>query len=82
MKTFKAAHLSNKPAEVFAAAREEGAIIQQCRTNGEVIEEFVIIGNNSEAIWKLYQDDEQGKIRQLGKVMADNASKIWPTDRA
>ena len=60
MKTFKAAHLSNKPAEVFAAAREEGAIIQMCRTNGEVIEEFVMISSNdSEAIWQLYQADEK-----------------------
>lgn len=43
MKTFNAAHLAKKPAEVFAAARKEGAIIQQKRTNGEVIEEFVLL---------------------------------------
>ncbi len=43
MKTFKASQLALKPAEVFAEARKEGAIIQQCRTNGEVVEEFVII---------------------------------------
>lgn len=43
MKTFKASQLATKPAEVFAEARKEGAIIQQCRTNGEVVEEFAII---------------------------------------
>jgi len=43
MKTFNAAHLVKKPAEVFAAAREEGAIIQRKRTNGEVEEEFALI---------------------------------------
>lgn len=46
MKTFKASHLATKPAEVFAEARKEGAIIQQCRTNGEVIEEFAIVPKN------------------------------------
>lgn len=43
MKIFNATHLSQKPADVFAAAREDGAIIQQKRTNGEVIEEFVLL---------------------------------------
>ena len=43
MKTFKASHLVKKPAEVFAEARKNGAIIQQCRTNGEIVEEFVMI---------------------------------------
>lgn len=43
MKIFKASQLALKPAEVFAEARKEGAIIQQCRTNGEVVEEFVIM---------------------------------------
>ncbi len=43
MKTFKASHLVKKPAEVFAEARLNGAIIQQCRTNGEIVEEFAIV---------------------------------------
>ena len=47
MKTFNAAHLAKKPSEVFAAAREEGAIIQQKRTNGEVIEEFVLVAKDN-----------------------------------
>jgi hypothetical protein len=45
MKTFKASHLVKKPAEVFAEARLNGAIIQQCRTNGEIVEEFLLIAN-------------------------------------
>lgn len=60
MKTFNASHLVKKPAEVFAAAREGGAIIQQKRTNGEVIEEFALIplkrmeeiGNEDFIMWE------------------------------
>ena len=40
MKTFNASVLSKTPSKVLAAAREDGAIIQIKRTNGEVIEEF------------------------------------------
>ena len=59
MKTFNASELNtSKRTEIFNAAREEGAIVQRKNTNGEVIEEFVMIGNNSEAIWELYQADE------------------------
>ena len=43
MKTFSSSQLSKKPAEVLAAAREDGAIIQIKRTNGEVIEEFLLL---------------------------------------
>lgn len=53
MKIFKASHLVKKPAEVFAEARKNGAIIQQCRTNGEIIEEFVIIDNE---LWEVLNE--------------------------
>lgn len=43
MKIFKASSLSHNRSEVMKAAREEGAIIQECRTNGEVIQEYVLI---------------------------------------
>ena len=46
MKTFTASHLSHKPAEVFEEARANGAIIQQKRTNGDVIEEFVMLSKS------------------------------------
>ena len=53
MKTFNASVLSKTPAKVLAAAREDGAIIQIKRTNGEVIEEFVMIRNDGPAIFAL-----------------------------
>ena len=42
MKKFNAADLSKKPSQVFAAAREGGAIIQHKDRQGKVAEEFVI----------------------------------------
>ena len=53
MKKFNAADLSKKPSQVFAAAREDGAIIQHKDRQGKVVEEFVIltiadVGNMSE----------------------------------
>lgn len=42
MKVFKSSDLTNKRAEVFAAARLAPVIINQCRTNGDVIEMFVL----------------------------------------
>ena len=44
MKTYKSSDLTNnKRAEVFREAEANGVIIQQCRTNGEVIIEFVML---------------------------------------
>ncbi len=43
MKKFNAADLSKKPSQVFAAAREGGAIIQHKDRQGKVVEEFVIV---------------------------------------
>jgi len=42
MKTFKSSDLTHKRAEVFKEAEKGGVIIQQCRTNGDVINEFVL----------------------------------------
>ena len=42
MKKFNASDLSKKPSQVFAAAREGGAIIQHKDRQGKVVEEFVI----------------------------------------
>ena len=42
MKKFNASDLSKKPSEVWAAAREGGAIIQHKDRSGKAIEEFVI----------------------------------------
>ena len=43
MKKFNASDLSKKPSQVFAAARESGAIIQHKDRQGKVVEEFVIM---------------------------------------
>ena len=45
MKKFNASDLSKKPAELFKAAREDGAIIQHKDRQGHVVEEFYIISN-------------------------------------
>ena len=43
MKRFNASDLSKKPSQVWAAAREDGAIIQHKDRSGKnVIEEFII----------------------------------------
>ena len=42
MKRFNASDLSKKPAELFKAARDEGAIIQHKDRQGNVVEEFII----------------------------------------
>ena len=46
MKAFKASDLSHKRSDVMKAAREGGAIIQECRTNGEVVQEYVLTVNS------------------------------------
>jgi len=43
MKTYKSSDLTHKRAEVLKAAREEGVIIEERRSNGEVIEEYILI---------------------------------------
>jgi len=42
MKVYKSNALSNNRAEVFAEARKSPVIINQCRTNGDIIEMFVL----------------------------------------
>lgn len=43
MKTFNASQLSHDRREILAAAKSEGCIIQSKNTNGEVLEEFLLI---------------------------------------
>jgi len=42
MKTFKSSDLSHKRAEVLKAARDGGVIIEERRSNGEVICQYVL----------------------------------------
>lgn len=63
MKTYNATELgSRKRTEIFEAARTEGAVIQRKNTNGVVLEEFVMVSKDDEAIWLLYQASEKGEI--------------------
>ena len=43
MKTYKSSDLTHKRSEVLREAELNGVIIQQCRTNGEVISELVLM---------------------------------------
>mgnify|MGYP003661672895 CR=1 FL=1 len=43
MKTYKSSDLTHKRAEVLKAARENGVIIEERRSNGEVINEFFLV---------------------------------------
>jgi len=43
MKTFKSSDLTHNRAAVFKEAEKDGVIIQLCRTNGDVIQEFVLL---------------------------------------
>ena len=62
MKTFNASQLSHDRREIFNAARDDGAIIQVKNTNGVVLEEFVMISSDSQAIQCLYQNDELNPV--------------------
>ena len=42
MKTYKSSDLTHKRAEVFAEARISPVIINQCRTNGDIMDMFVL----------------------------------------
>jgi hypothetical protein len=50
MKKFNASDLSKKPSQVFAAAREGGAIIQHKDRQGKVVEEFVMIPCDTDSV--------------------------------
>jgi len=42
MKVFKSSDLTHKRSEVMREAEKNGVIIQERRTNGEVVKEFVL----------------------------------------
>ena len=45
MKTYKSSDLTHKRAEVLEEAEANGVIIQQLKTNGTVIQEFLLIAD-------------------------------------
>ena len=58
MKTFNASDMAHKRTEIFEAAKSDGAIIQKKNTNGEVLEEFVMVLMTNKAIYDLHQSSE------------------------
>jgi hypothetical protein len=50
MKTFNASDLAHKRTEIFEAAKSGGAILQRKNTNGDVLDEFVMIKNSGSAV--------------------------------
>ncbi len=46
MKKYKSSDLTHKRAEVMREAEKSGVIIQECRTNGEVVSELVVISKS------------------------------------
>jgi len=63
MKTFSASDLgSHKRTEIFEAAKDGGCIIERKNTNGAVLDQFVIIPNDSQAICQLYTNDELNPV--------------------
>ena len=62
MRTFNASDMAHKRTEIFEAAKSGGAILQKKNTNGDVLEQFVLIPSDSESIWQLYQANEKREI--------------------
>jgi len=61
VKIYKSSDLTHKRAEVFAAARISPVIINQCRTNGDVIDVFVLTYQPA-----MSDEDVKKFIRELG----------------
>jgi hypothetical protein len=61
MKTFSASDLAHKRAEIFEAAKNDGAILQRKNTNGEVLDEFVLV--NKADISSIAVDMDDGPMR-------------------
>jgi hypothetical protein len=59
MKTFNASDLAHKRTEIFEAAKADGAILQRKNTNGEVLDEFVIMSVAESAILKLEKSHDE-----------------------
>jgi hypothetical protein len=61
MKTFNASDLAHKRTEIFEAAKADGAILQRKNTNGEVLDEFVIV--NKADVSSIAVDMDDGPMR-------------------
>lgn len=90
MKTYNLDDLINDNAEVMREAEKNGVIIQECRTNGDVVKEFIIqlktplVVFANEAL-KSYEDDDSLLVdpKQAMKEMDEATSydiDIKPVD--
>lgn len=68
MKTYKSSALTHQRAEVLKEARENGVIIQECNTNGDVRCEYVLL-NKSE--FKVISERSNEHIMHLSAGMID-----------
>jgi len=66
---FNASDLSKKPSQVFAAAREDGAIIQHKDRQSKVVEEFVIVNKDT------YRGIEKLALDKLADIAVDELLK-------
>ena len=62
MKRYKSSDLTNKRAEVIKEARDKGVIIECRNTNGEVVDELIIMAKSDiyrpiEIMYDLLQDE-------------------------
>lgn len=55
MKVYKSSALTHKRAEVLEEAKANGVIIQECKTNGDVRQEFVLYPIHSDS-WVIVDD--------------------------
>ena len=53
MKTYKSSDLTHNRAEVMREAELNGVIIQERRTNGEVVKEFVLVTTDPKGLWNV-----------------------------
>lgn len=60
MKKYKSSDLIHKRSEVMREAEANGVIIQQCRTNGEVFQELVLV--TKDKYMKVNGYENQNKI--------------------
>lgn len=65
MKTYKSSDLTHKRAEVLKAAREDGVIIEERRSNGEVIETYCLVAH------KLHPERKIEAVRHGSTVRAE-----------
>ena len=76
MKTYKSSDLTHKRSEVLREAELNGVIIQQCRTNGEVISELVLVGKGEYMGINGYESSADIESRALNSYKSNEAKDL------